>query len=131
LWKKSTATVIVVDDDASIRRSLQTLLQVLKFNVVVFPSAEGLLASELPTDPACLLLDVYLPGMSGIELCRNLATSGRHLPTVLMTGRDDRQTRQMMLEAKPVACLFKPFDEKTLLRVIRKALRNAPNLPHY
>jgi CheY-like chemotaxis protein len=68
--------------------------------------------------------------MSGIELCRNLAASGRHLPTVLMTGRDDQQTRQMMREAEPVASLFKPFDEKTLLRVIRKALRDVSHLPH-
>jgi FixJ family two-component response regulator len=130
LGKKSTTTVIVVDDDASIRRALQTLLRILKFNVLVFPSAEDLLASELPTGPVCLLLDVYLPGMSGIELCRYLAASGRHLPTVLMSGRDDQQTRQIMREAKPVASLFKPFDEKTLLQVIRKALRAAPHLPH-
>jgi CheY-like chemotaxis protein len=130
LWKKSTATVIVVDDDASIRRSLRTLLQVLKFNVLVFASAEDLLASELPTGPVCLLLDMYLPGMSGIELCGSLAASGRQLPTVLMSGRDDQQTKQIMREAKSVASLFKPFDEKTLLRVIRKALRDAPPMPH-
>ncbi len=91
----------MVDDDASIRRALGMELQVLGFDVLVLQSAEELLASEFPTDNACLLLDVYMPGMSGIELCRNLATSGRHLPS-----------------------LFKPFDQKTLLQAIRKALRN-------
>jgi len=118
--------MIVVDDDASIRRALRTLLQILGFNVLVFQSAEELLASEFPTDNACLLLDVYMPGMSGIELCRSLVASGRHLPTLLMSGRDDERTRRIMRETKSIARLFKPFDEKTLLRAIRKALPNRP-----
>ena len=124
MWEKSTATVIVVDDDASIRRALGMELQILGFDVLVRQSAEELLASEFPTDNACLLLDVYMPGMSGIELCRNLATSGRHLPTILMSARDDQATRQIMRQVKSIAGLFKPFDQKTLLQAIRKALRN-------
>jgi len=60
----------------------------------------------------CLLLDVYMPGMNGVELCRNLVASGRHLPTILISGRDDRQTRQMMREANSIASLLKPFDEE-------------------
>ncbi len=114
----------MVDDDASIRRALGMELQVLGFDVLVLQSAEELLASEFPTDNACLLLDVYMPGMSGIELCRNLATSGRHLPTILMSARDDQATRQIMRQVKFIAGLFKPFDQKTLLQAIRKALRN-------
>jgi FixJ family two-component response regulator len=130
LWKKSSATVIVVDDEVFIRRALRTHLQVLGFNVSVFESAEELLASDFPTDNACLLLDIYMPGMNGIELCRSLADSGRQPPTVLMSARDDEQTKQSMREAKPIATLFKPFDEKTLLRALRKALRNCSNLRH-
>jgi FixJ family two-component response regulator len=129
LWKRSTITVIVIDDDASIRRALRTQLQILGFTVLAFQSAEDLLASEFPTDNACLLLDVYMPGTNGIELCRSLDASGRHLPTILMSGQDDRQTRQIMREAKSIARLFKPFDEKTLLRAIRKALPNRSGLP--
>jgi len=129
LWNKSTATVIVVDDDTSIRRALRRQLQILGFSVLDFQSAEEFLASEFPTGDACLLLDVYMPGMSGIDLCRSLAGSGRHLPTVLISGRDDDQTRQMMRKANPVASLLKPFDEKKLLSAIRKALRSAPNSP--
>jgi two-component system response regulator FixJ len=129
LWKRSTITVIVIDDDASIRRALRTQLQILGFTVLAFQSAEDLLASEFPTDNACLLLDVYMPGTNGIELCRSLDASGRHLPTILMSGQDDRQTRQIMREAKSIARLFKPFDEKTLLRAIRKALPNRADLP--
>ncbi len=130
VWKKSTATVIVVDDDAFVRRALRTQLQILGFNVLDFPSAQEFLLSEFPTGDACLLLDIYMPGMTGVELCRSMAASGRHLPTILISGRDDRQTRQMMREANPIASLLKPFDEKTLLRAIRKALPNQLNLPH-
>jgi FixJ family two-component response regulator len=122
--EKSTATVIVVDDDASIRRALGRQLRILGFDVLVFQSAEEVLVSGLPIDNACLLLDVYMPGMSGIELCQSLLASGRHLPTILMSGRDDEATRQIMRRAQPIARLFKPFDQKTLLRAIRKALRN-------
>lgn len=121
--------MIVVDDDVSVRRALGRQLQILGFQVLVFPGAEELLASHFPTDNACLLLDVYMPEMSGIELYRNLVTSGRRLPTVLMSGRDDQEIRQIMHEAKAVACLFKPFDEKSLLGAIRKGLRSVPNLP--
>jgi FixJ family two-component response regulator len=124
LWEKSTATVIVVDDDVSIRRALGRQLQILGFDVSVFQSAEELLVSELHIDKACLLLDVYMPGMSGIELCQSLVASGRYLPTILMSGRDDEATREIMRQAKPIAGLFKPFDQKALLQAIRKALRN-------
>jgi len=130
LFKESTATVIVVDDDASVRRALRTQLQILGFNVLDFPSAEEFLASECPTGDACLLLDVYMPGMSGIELCRRMVESGRRLPTILISGRDDQQTKKMMRDANPVASLLKPFDEKTLLRAIRKALPNQSSLLH-
>ena len=119
----------MVDDDASMRSALRRQLQILGFSVLDFRSAEEFLASEFPTGDACLLLDVYMPGMSGIELCRSLAVSGRHLPTVLISGRDDDQTRQMMRKANPVASLLKPFDEKKLLSAIRKALRSGSSWP--
>jgi two-component system, LuxR family, response regulator FixJ len=114
----------VVDDDASVRRALRRQLQGLGFIVLDFQSAEELLSGDLPTGNACLLLDVYMLGMNGIELCRSLATSKRHLPTILMSGRDDERTRQMMREANPIASLVKPFDEESLLRAIRMALRD-------
>jgi FixJ family two-component response regulator len=124
LAEKSTATVIVVDDDVSIRRALASQLRILGFDVLVFQGAEELLVSKLPIDNACLLLDVCMPGMNGIELCQSLVASGRHLPTILMSGRDDEATRQIMRQAQPIAGLFKPFDQKTLLQAIRKALRS-------
>jgi FixJ family two-component response regulator len=126
---KSTATVIVVDDDASLRRALGRQLQILGFSVLEFPGAEEFLESEFPTRAACLLLDVYMPGMTGIELCRRMAESGRRLPTILISGSDAPQTRKMMREAQPIASLFKPFEEKDLLRALRKALRSRLNSP--
>jgi two-component system response regulator FixJ len=130
LLKESKVTIIVVDDDASIRRSLRRQLQILGFNVLDFQSAEEFLDSQPLTGDACLLLDVRMPGMSGIELCRSLAASERRWPTILMSGSDDGQTRKMMSEANPIASLFKPFDEKSLLRAIRKAFPKRSNLPH-
>jgi FixJ family two-component response regulator len=122
--------VIVVDDDASMRRALLTQLQLLEFNVLVFQGAEDLLAAKIPSDNACLLVDIYMPEVDGIELCRSLAASGRALPTILMSGADDERTRGMMRQVKSAARLFKPFDEKRLLRAIRKALNSRRNLPH-
>ena len=116
-------TVIVVDDDPSVGRALQLQLEILGFDSVILDSAEKLLAGTTATENACLLLDVYMPEMNGIELCRRLAEVGLHLPTILMSGRDDKKTRELMRKAKPVACLFKPFDQATLLRAIRKAMR--------
>jgi FixJ family two-component response regulator len=122
--------VIVVDDDASMRRALRTQLQALGFNVLVCQSAEELLASEFPADDACLLLDVWMPGMNGVELCQNLAAAGRHLPTILMSGLDDERTAQIMREAGPIARLFKPFEEKQLILAIRKSLSKSLDLLH-
>ena len=122
--------MIVVDDDASMRRALRTQLQALGFNVLVCQSAEELLASEFPADDACLLLDVWMPGMNGVELCQNLAAAGRHLPTILMSGLDDERTAQIIREAGPIARLFKPFEEKQLIRAIRKSLSKSLDLLH-
>ena len=118
------STVIVVDGDPSMRRALRTQLQAAGFNVLVFESTESLLDSELPTENACLLLDVCLMRrMSGVE------SAARRLPTVFMSDRDDDQIRRVMSEAKAIARLFKPFDERALLGAIRKALRKQSKLP--
>jgi two-component system, LuxR family, response regulator FixJ len=127
LPRKPKPTLIVVDDDASVRRALQTQLQLLEFNVVVFPSAEELLAAQIPSDHACLLVDVYMPVVDGIELCKRLVSSARTLPTILMSGSNDERTRRAMGQVKSAACLFKPFDENQLLRAIRRALDSRAN----
>jgi FixJ family two-component response regulator len=115
-------TVIVIDDDVSVCRALKTLLRISGYNVLIFQTAEIMLASKFPNGETCLLSDIYLPGMNGIELCRLLANREPPLPTILMSGRDDENTRRLMREAKPIACLFKPFSEGDLLHAIRKAM---------
>jgi two-component system CheB/CheR fusion protein len=98
-------------------------LEILGYKVLVFHRAKRLLTSAIPTgDDVCLLADAYLPGMSGIELCRRLTEAGKNLPTILMSGRDDEETRRMMRKARPVSSLFKPFDQVALLRAIGKAI---------
>jgi FixJ family two-component response regulator len=120
------ATVVVVDDDLSVRRALQTQLRILGFRVLLFGSAEALLASNLPEGEVCILLDIYLPGIDGVELSQKLALSGRSRPTILMTGAEDSRTRMRIRESKPFRLLFKPFYERELLRVINAALKGSP-----
>lgn len=122
---KQRISVIVLDDDVSVCRALKTQLQVFGFRVRIFNSAAELLANEIPSQGACLLVDVYLPDMNGIELCQQLRAAGRYLPAILMSGRDDDETKRIMRGAKPVASLFKPFDQTSLLRAIRKAARRS------
>jgi FixJ family two-component response regulator len=117
----------VVDDDASMRRALRTQLQIAGFNVLIFQSGEELLASKFPDGNTCMLLDVWMPRMNALEVCRGLAAAGRQLPTILMSGLDDERTTQIMRAAGPIARLFKPFEEKQLMRAVRKALNKTLN----
>ena len=118
-------TVIVLDDNAFVCRALKTQLEILGFDVLIFHSAEAILAKGVPTRDACLLADIYLPGMTGIELDLHLKASGIRLPTILMTGRNDAETARLMREAKPVASLFKPFEPIALERALLKAVRRS------
>jgi FixJ family two-component response regulator len=115
-------TVIVVDDDASTLRALERLLRSFDYEVVGFPSAEAFLAGELASEEVCLLLDVFLPGMSGIELVTRMTGSGRNIPTILMTAHDDGGTRGLLSTVGAKAVLYKPFDEDALLEAIARAL---------
>ena len=110
------------------RRALRLLLSVAGFRVRVFDSVEKFLASKLPSRNTCLLLDIYLPGKKGIELWPQLAAAGQGMPTVLMSGRDDEETKILAHSARGVTCLFKPFDQSVLMRAIRKALRDGPRV---
>jgi FixJ family two-component response regulator len=105
-------------------RALRRLLLAADFRVLAFDSAEAFLATRIPSGKVCLLLDIYLPGMSGIELCGALAASGRSLPVILMTANDDEWTRTIARDAGVLATLYKPFDEDILLDTIARALGN-------
>jgi FixJ family two-component response regulator len=115
-------TVIIVDDDPSVRRALRMQLSVAGFRVRAVSNAEEFLAGDFAAPNACLLLDIYLPAMGGIELWKHLAAAGRPMPTVLMSGREDAETKMLARTARGAPCLFKPFDQSALLRAIQKAM---------
>jgi len=114
--------VILIEDDPSVLRSLRRVISAAGFAVQTFDRPSALLKSDLPKSDACLVVDVHLPEMNGIELCETLAASGRLLPVILITGHIDDGTREMTKRAHPVAVLFKPFGRDLLLDSISKAL---------
>jgi FixJ family two-component response regulator len=113
--------VIVVDDNSGFLKSVARLLTVHGFSVDVFGSAEALLEGNTVQTAACLLLDIHLGGISGIELQRRLAASGSACPVIFMTAIDDDATRKEALDAGCIAYLRKPFAPQLLLDAINKA----------
>jgi len=118
-------TVLVVDDDASVRKSVQTLLRSAGYAVQSFTSGEELLAHDPFEGPCCLVLDVHMPGMSGLEVQHRLAMSGRNVPIVFMTALADPQMRAQARQAGATAFLIKPFFAETLFDAVEVALSGA------
>ena len=116
--------VCVVDDDFLARESTARLLRSFKFNVKALASAEEFLNSDCVAEPACLILDVRMPGMSGLELQRQLAVSNSDLPIIFITAHEDEDQRRQALEAGAVAFLYKPLFEEALLDAIDTALKD-------
>jgi FixJ family two-component response regulator len=114
--------VFVVDDDDSFRGALQRLLTSAAFAVQAFPSARAFLDARRPDVPACLVLDVHLPGLSGLDLQRELSQSGTTLPIIFLTGRGDIPMSVRAMKAGAVEFLTKPFREQDLLEGIRHAI---------
>jgi FixJ family two-component response regulator len=127
-WKRRVAkpktTILIVDADASMRDALRRLLLAAGFSVMVFDCAEAILANLPAASGACALVDVHLRGIGGIELCRQFSERIPPTPTILVSSRDEAWMKRLMREAKPVACLFKPFDRRALLRAISKATKS-------
>ncbi len=113
--------VLLVDDDDSLRRALARAIRLAGFEVDAFRSVEALLAHGVPEREACLVLDVDLPGISGIELKRSLAERGRDLPTIFITALEPAQVGAPLAALAPVAVLYKPFDKNDLLGAIGRA----------
>jgi CheY-like chemotaxis protein len=118
----SAALVLVLDDDTSVCRSLRRLLSANGFQVRTFEKPSELLASDIPKSNACMVVDINLPEMNGVQMCETLKRSGRALPTVLITARNDAGVRSLATGFDAVAILFKPFDVEALLEAIRRAL---------
>jgi len=116
------AMIAVIDDDESVRESLPDLLRQLGFSSQAFASAEAFLGSELLGQARCLVLDVAMPGMSGIELQRELVSRGQLTPVIFITAQPADTLRPHLLAQGAVACLSKPFSDTDLLAAIEAAL---------
>ena len=116
------AVVFVVDDDPSMRRSLETLLRSVGLDVRLFSSAQEFMQAERPDAPGCLVLDVRLPGMSGLTFQQELAKAGVALPVIFITGHGDVPMTVRAMKAGAAEFLTKPFDDQVLLDAIHAAI---------
>jgi FixJ family two-component response regulator len=116
------ATVYVVDDDASMREALSSLVRSVGLRVELFGSAQEFLQHKLPETPSCLVLDVHLPGLSGLELQRQLGNSETRPPIIFITGHGDIPMSVRAMKEGAAEFLPKPFREEDLLDAIRDSL---------
>ena len=114
--------VFVVDDDASVRISLKSLLESIGLHVELFESADDFLKSKIPDTACCLVLDVRLPGLSGLEFQEELAKAGLNFPIIFLTGHADIPMTVQAMKAGAVEFLTKPCRDQDLLHAIRTAL---------
>jgi FixJ family two-component response regulator len=115
--------VSVVDDDESVRESLPDLLRELGYSVRAFSSAEEFLASDCVGETRCLILDIAMPGMTGLDLQQELRVRGQEIPIVFITAQADESVRARALEQGAVECLFKPFSDTALFEALNAAFR--------
>ena len=115
--------VSIVDDDESVRESLPDMVRQFGFAAQAFSSAEAFLASDVVDLTRCLILDVAMPGMSGPDLQRELASRRQGIPIVFITASGDDTIRSRVLANGAIECLFKPFSETALLDALNAALR--------
>ena len=114
--------IALVDDDRSVRNAVGRLLQSVGFRVALFATAEDFLQAPQHQETACLIVDLCMPGMNGLELQRQLAVRQRHLPIIFISAYGDANTRAQALQAGAVAFLHKPFRNTVLLDTIDAAL---------
>jgi FixJ family two-component response regulator len=116
--------ISIVDDDDSLRNSLNNLIRSVGFGVQGFSSAEAFLNSHQLHDTACLIVDVRMPGISGLDLQRRMVAANSRIPIVFITSHGDDNARTRALEAGAVDFLYKPFREEALLSAIDRALKS-------
>jgi FixJ family two-component response regulator len=117
-----TPTVFVIDDDAGVRASIQGLLKSAGLRCASFETAEEFLRSKSPDGPSCLVLDVSLPGVNGLDFQRELADAGIQIPIIFITGHGDIPMTVKAMKSGAVEFLTKPFLDQDLLDAIRQAL---------
>ena len=114
--------ISVIDDDASVRTATDNLLRSLGYAVRTFVSAEEFLGSARLNDTSCVIADVQMPGMSGVDLQARLLTQGYRVPFIFMTAFPEETIRARALKAGAICFLTKPFDRQTLIRCLDTAL---------
>jgi FixJ family two-component response regulator len=117
--------IAVVDDDEAIREATESLIRSVGFKAAVYASAEEFLRSSHLQVTACLIVDVRMPGMSGLDLQRQLATTNYSIPIIFITAHGDADTRTRALRAGAVAFLDKPFSDEVLLGAVQAALQSS------
>lgn len=120
--KQSAPVVFVVDDDAAVRESLDSLIRSVGLRVESFPSAREFLLQKAPEAPACLVLDVRLPGLSGLDVQRELLGKESSIPIIFITGHGDIPMSVRAMKAGAVEFLTKPFRDQDLLDAIHQAI---------
>jgi FixJ family two-component response regulator len=121
---KPESIVFVVDDDASVREATQSLIRSVGLHVEAFASAQDFLRSKRPDVPGCLVLDIRLPGFSGLQLQRKLGDAGIKIPIVFMTGHGDIPMTVKAMKAGAVEFLTKPYRDQDLLDAIQQAIES-------
>jgi FixJ family two-component response regulator len=119
---EAESKVFIIDDDPLYRESSERLVRSVGFSVQSFESASDFLASRRPDVPSCLILDVRLPGLSGLDLQQELAEAGVHIPIIFVTGYGDIPMSVQAMKAGAVEFLEKPFRDQVLLDAIRQAI---------
>jgi FixJ family two-component response regulator len=117
------STVFVIDDDASVRKSLSRLLRSAGYQVEPFPSAEQFLSREHFDGVGCIVLDIQMPGLSGLDLQEELSKADYHMPIIFVTGHGDIPTSVQAMKKGAVEFLTKPFDDKQLLGAVESAIQ--------
>jgi FixJ family two-component response regulator len=118
----ATSTILVIDDDVDLRNSLGRLLRSVGLNAKLFASVSDFLESEPPEGPSCLVLDVRLPGQSGLEFQRELAAAGREFPIIFITGHGDIPMSVQAMKSGAIEFLTKPIRDQELLDAIQCGL---------
>jgi FixJ family two-component response regulator len=122
---KAKPLISIVDDDESVREAIKGLMRSLGYRVVTATSAAEFLSSRHVRRTSCLIADMQMPGMTGLELYQRVSTSGKPIPTILITAYPDDGVRERALAAGVIGYLSKPFEEDDLLACIRSALTRA------
>jgi FixJ family two-component response regulator len=127
---ESKAIIFVVDDEVSVREGLERLLRAVGWEVETFASAQEFLAHRQENIPSCLVLDVGLPGLSGLDLQRRILEANGDIPIVFITGNGDVPTSVRAMKAGAVEFLVKPFSERDLLDAIQQAIKRDQSARH-